>query len=93
MIRLAVTAVAWNVTGTTLSSAGNDGRIRLFKQTIGGVWRAAGLFSVEMNEFGTSNDGGVGGNNTGTASGEKTNGVHKDTSRGGEVEDVSMGEE
>jgi nucleoporin SEH1 len=35
---------------TVLSSAGNDGRVRLWKQTVGGVWRAAGTISVEQSE-------------------------------------------
>ena len=33
-----------------LSSAGNDGRIRLWKATAGNVWRAAGSISVEQAE-------------------------------------------
>ncbi|KAH8116200.1 WD40 repeat-like protein [Phellopilus nigrolimitatus] len=40
--------VEWNVTGTVLSSSGNDGRVRLWKQTVGGVWRTAGHISVEQ---------------------------------------------
>lgn len=35
---------------TVLSSAGNDGRIRLWKATVGNVWRAAGNISVEQAE-------------------------------------------
>ncbi|KAI5116020.1 hypothetical protein M0805_005026 [Coniferiporia weirii] len=42
--------VEWNITGTVLSSAGNDGRVRLWKQTVGGVWRPAGHISVEQTE-------------------------------------------
>ncbi|THH03870.1 hypothetical protein EW145_g5942 [Phellinidium pouzarii] len=42
--------VEWNITGTVLSSAGNDGRVRLWKQTVGGVWRPAGHISVEQAE-------------------------------------------
>ena len=38
----AVTRVEWNVTGTVLSSAGNDGNIRLWKATFGGTWRSMG---------------------------------------------------
>ena len=38
------------VVRTILSSAGNDGRVRLWKQTIGGIWRAAGQLSVEQAE-------------------------------------------
>ena len=33
---------------TILSSAGNDGRIRLWKATAGNVWRPAGHISVEQ---------------------------------------------
>lgn len=35
---------------TVLSSAGNDGWVRLWKQTVGGVWRSAGTISVEQAE-------------------------------------------
>lgn len=35
---------------TILSSAGNDGRIRLWKATGAGVWRSAGSISVEQAE-------------------------------------------
>ncbi|KAI0687085.1 WD40 repeat-like protein [Earliella scabrosa] len=42
--------VEWNVTGTILSSAGNDGRVRLWKMTSGNVWRPAGHISVEQAE-------------------------------------------
>lgn len=35
---------------TVLSSAGNDGRVRLWKATIGNVWRPAGSISVEQSE-------------------------------------------
>ncbi|KAH9916226.1 WD40 repeat-like protein [Amylocystis lapponica] len=42
--------VEWNITGTILSSAGNDGRIRLWKVTAGSVWRPAGHISVEQAE-------------------------------------------
>ncbi|KAL0570451.1 hypothetical protein V5O48_011508 [Marasmius crinis-equi] len=42
--------VDWNITGTILSSAGNDGRIRLWKATAGGnIWRPAGTIGVEQN--------------------------------------------
>ncbi|KAH6905322.1 nuclear pore protein seh1 [Coprinopsis sp. MPI-PUGE-AT-0042] len=44
----AVGRVEWNVTGTVLSSAGNDGRIRLWKATVGNVWRPAGSIGVEQ---------------------------------------------
>lgn len=35
---------------TVLSSAGNDGRVRLWKMTAGNVWRPAGHISVEQAE-------------------------------------------
>lgn len=35
---------------TVLSSAGNDGRVRLWKMTAGNVWRPAGHISVEKAE-------------------------------------------
>lgn len=37
-------------TRTILSSAGNDGRIRLWKATTGNVWRPAGNITVEQAE-------------------------------------------
>jgi len=46
----AVGRVEWNITGTILSSAGNDGRIRLWKASLGGVWRPAGSIGVEKTE-------------------------------------------
>jgi len=46
----AVGSVEWNITGTVLSSAGNDGRIRLWKATSGNVWRPAGSIGVEQSE-------------------------------------------
>lgn len=48
--KAAVGRVEWNITGTILSSAGNDGRIRLWKMTAGNVWRPAGHISVEQAE-------------------------------------------
>ena len=48
--RSAVSRVEWNITGTILSSAGNDGRVRLWKATAGNVWRPAGHISVEQAE-------------------------------------------
>jgi len=33
---------------TVLSSAGNDGRVRLWKATVGNVWRSAGSLGVEQ---------------------------------------------
>lgn len=35
---------------TILSSAGNDGRVRLWKATVGNVWRPAGSIGVEQSE-------------------------------------------
>lgn len=35
---------------TVLSSAGNDGRIRLWKTTMGNIWRPAGSIGVEQAE-------------------------------------------
>ncbi|KAF9239328.1 WD40-repeat-containing domain protein [Melanogaster broomeanus] len=46
----AVGRVEWNITGTVLSSAGNDGRVRLWKATMGNVWRFAGSIGVEQSE-------------------------------------------
>lgn len=46
----AVGRVEWNITGTVLSSAGNDGRVRLWKANIGNVWRPAGSIGVEQSE-------------------------------------------
>ena len=48
--RSSVGRVEWNITGTVLSSSGNDGKVRLWKQTVGGVWRTAGHISVEQEE-------------------------------------------
>ncbi|KAJ3492262.1 hypothetical protein NLI96_g113 [Meripilus lineatus] len=42
--------VEWNITGTILSSAGSDGRVRLWKATAGSIWRSAGYISVEQAE-------------------------------------------
>ncbi|PBK68591.1 WD40 repeat-like protein [Armillaria solidipes] len=50
--------VEWNITGTVLSSAGNDGRIRLWKATSGGsIWRPAGSIGVEQAEAEDKNQG------------------------------------
>jgi len=46
----AVGRVEWNITGTVLASAGNDGRIRLWKATTGSIWRPAGYITVEQAE-------------------------------------------
>ena len=61
----------WNITGyvprrrciheadgicrTVLSSAGNDGRVRLWKATMGNVWRPAGSIGVEQTEDSDAN--------------------------------------
>jgi len=37
-------------TRTVLSSAGNDGRVRLWKATTGSIWRPAGYITVEQAE-------------------------------------------
>ncbi|KAF5329175.1 hypothetical protein D9611_013183 [Ephemerocybe angulata] len=44
----AVGRVEWNITGTVLSSAGNDGRIRLWKAGLNSVWKPAGSIGVEQ---------------------------------------------
>jgi len=36
------------LSSTVLSSAGNDGRVRLWKATVGNVWRSAGSLGVEQ---------------------------------------------
>ncbi|KXN84491.1 NADP-specific glutamate dehydrogenase [Leucoagaricus sp. SymC.cos] len=46
----AVSRVEWNVTGTILSSAGNDGRVRLWKAGPDGEWKSAGSIGVEQAE-------------------------------------------
>ncbi|KAG6860494.1 hypothetical protein C0995_010531 [Termitomyces sp. Mi166 len=46
--RSAIGRVEWNITGTILSSTGNDGRVRLWKATSGSVWRTAGSVGVEQ---------------------------------------------
>ncbi|KAG5653850.1 hypothetical protein H0H81_009929 [Sphagnurus paluster] len=48
--RSAVGRVEWNITGTVLSSTGNDGRVRLWKLTAGHGWRSAGSLGVEQEE-------------------------------------------
>jgi nucleoporin SEH1 len=45
--RTLVNRVEWNVTGTVLASTGNDGKVRVWKSSLGGVWRPAGFVSVE----------------------------------------------
>ncbi|KAI5886661.1 WD40 repeat-like protein [Schizophyllum commune H4-8] len=46
----AIGRVEWNITGTVLSSAGNDGHVRLWKATSGNVWRPAGSIGVQEAE-------------------------------------------
>ncbi|KAG6329959.1 hypothetical protein ID866_9130 [Astraeus odoratus] len=58
----AVGRVEWNITGTVLSSAGNDGRVRLWKATIGKVWRPAGSIGVEQAEESGDADASMEGN-------------------------------
>jgi len=41
---------------TVLSSAGNDGRIRLWKATAGNVWRSATSISVDEVEENSHDD-------------------------------------
>jgi len=45
-----VSRVEWNITGTVLSSAGNDGKIRLWKASSRSVWRPAGNIGVDEVE-------------------------------------------
>jgi hypothetical protein len=45
---------------TILSSAGNDGRIRLWKAAYGNVWRPAGSIGVEQAEEQERTPGGGG---------------------------------
>jgi nucleoporin SEH1 len=41
--------VKWNLTGTVLSSAGDDGKIRLWKSNYSGVWRCISSVSLDNN--------------------------------------------
>lgn len=43
-------AINTNLFRTVLSSAGNDGRVRLWKATVSNVWRPAGSIGVEQSE-------------------------------------------
>jgi nucleoporin SEH1 len=43
-----VLRVAWNVTGTVLSSSGDDGRIRIWKEDHLGKWRQQFALSAEQ---------------------------------------------
>ncbi|KAF8580181.1 WD40 repeat-like protein [Ramaria rubella] len=42
--------VEWNILGTVLTSAGNDGKVRLWRSTYGGVWRPMGTLDVVQRE-------------------------------------------
>ncbi|KAG8710607.1 hypothetical protein FRC09_021015 [Ceratobasidium sp. 395] len=44
--------VEWNITGTILSSAGDDGKIRLWKATFNNVWRSMGTLGAVESEGG-----------------------------------------
>lgn len=57
--RSPVGRVEWNVTGTVLSSAGNDGRVRLWRSTYGNVWRPMGSLDVVQSEDTGGNAGAV----------------------------------
>jgi nucleoporin SEH1 len=37
----------WNITGTILSTASEDGKIRLYKSSYAGDWTCMGTFSAE----------------------------------------------
>lgn len=52
----AIGKVAWNVTGTILTSAGNDGRVRLWRSTFGNVWRPMGSLDVVQAEDANEGD-------------------------------------
>ncbi|KDQ08765.1 hypothetical protein BOTBODRAFT_37624 [Botryobasidium botryosum FD-172 SS1] len=59
--RSSVGRVEWNVTGTILSSAGEDGVIRLWKPSLAGVWRTAGFFTAQNHDDESVADGADGG--------------------------------
>ncbi|KAJ1986509.1 epoxide hydrolase, soluble (sEH) [Dimargaris cristalligena] len=44
-----VWSVSWNVTGTILSSSGDDGKVRLWKATSTGEWREIETISTEQD--------------------------------------------
>ncbi|KAJ1972393.1 epoxide hydrolase, soluble (sEH) [Dimargaris xerosporica] len=44
-----VWSVSWNVTGTILSSSGDDGRVRLWKATSTGEWRETETISTDQD--------------------------------------------
>ncbi|KAK9768643.1 epoxide hydrolase, soluble (sEH) [Basidiobolus ranarum] len=41
--------VEWNVTGTILSSSGDDGKVRLWKATFGDEWKCMSVISAEQD--------------------------------------------
>lgn len=49
-LRAGVCADGCLICSTILSSAGSDGRVRLWKMTTGNVWRPSGHISVEQAE-------------------------------------------
>jgi WD40 repeat protein len=46
-----VQRVSWNVTGTVLSSSGDDGRIRIWKEDHLGIWKQQVALSAEQYLF------------------------------------------
>jgi len=48
--KASVSRVEWNCTGTVLSSAANDGRVRLWKMAYGNTWRPVGYVTTEAME-------------------------------------------
>jgi len=46
--------VEWNLTGTILSTAGDDGKVRLWKATYAGEWRQAAIISGEEDDSTTA---------------------------------------
>ncbi|KAF8605723.1 WD40 repeat-like protein [Ceratobasidium sp. AG-I] len=48
--KASVGRVEWNITGTILSSAGDDGKIRLWKATFNNVWRSMGTLGAVDSE-------------------------------------------
>lgn len=43
--------VSWNVSGTMLSSSGDDGRVRLWKQAYNGEFQCMGVISAEKSTY------------------------------------------
>ncbi|KAL1919237.1 uncharacterized protein VTP21DRAFT_1929 [Calcarisporiella thermophila] len=44
--------VEWNITGTILTSSGDDGKLRLWKCGYDGVWQCASIISAEQRDGG-----------------------------------------